>query len=69
MRIRLARQEKELEEKEKANIQELVKANKLYNKKVLQKKRAACIKEKEERNRLAAVKAKEVTKHRAERER
>jgi hypothetical protein len=69
VRMRLARQEKEAEEKEKANMKELAEANKLYNEKVLQEKRAARAKEKEERDRLAAVKAKEVAERKAERER
>ena len=50
MRIRLARQEKEAEKKEKASIKELAKANKLYNKKVLQEKCNTHAKEKVEHN-------------------
>ena len=67
--MRLARQEKEAEEKEKASIKELAEANKLYNEKVLQEKRNARAKEKVERDQLKAEKAKEVAQRKAERER
>ncbi|KAF2647107.1 hypothetical protein K491DRAFT_742525, partial [Lophiostoma macrostomum CBS 122681] len=68
-RIKLAREERKVEEKEKANIKELAKANKLYNKKIVQEKRNTRTREKVERNRLKAKKAKEVAERKAERER
>ena len=69
VRMRLAKQEREAEEKEKANRKELKKASKLYNDKIAEEKREKRKKEKEERDRLAAVKAKEVAERKAERER
>ncbi|KAF2023545.1 hypothetical protein EK21DRAFT_80639 [Setomelanomma holmii] len=61
--MKLAREEREADKKEKASIKELAKANKLYNKKIAQEKRDTRAKEKEEQ------KAKEVSKRKAERER
>ncbi|PVH90255.1 hypothetical protein DM02DRAFT_548161 [Periconia macrospinosa] len=49
-RMRLAREEREADVKEKANMKELAKANKLYNEKIAQEKREARAKEKEERH-------------------
>ncbi|KAK4986649.1 hypothetical protein LTR50_005176 [Elasticomyces elasticus] len=68
-RMKLAREEREVEEKEKANMKELAKANKLYNKKIAQEKRNTRAREKEERDQLKAEKAKEVAERKAERER
>jgi hypothetical protein len=68
-RMRLARERREAEEKEKADKKELAKANKLYNEKVARQKRDARAREKEERDRLKAKKAKEVAERKAERER
>ncbi|KAF5844388.1 hypothetical protein GGP41_001375 [Bipolaris sorokiniana] len=68
-RMRLAREEREAGEKEKANMKELAKANKLYNEKFAQEKRGVCAREKEERDRLKTEKAKEVAERKAERER
>ena len=49
-RMKLAREEREADEKEKANMKELSKANKLYNEKIAQEKRDARAREKEERD-------------------
>ena len=49
-------------------MKELAKANKLYNEKLLQEKRDARAKEKEECDRLQAEKAKQVAECKAERE-
>jgi hypothetical protein len=65
----LSREEREAEEKEKVNIKELAKTNKLYNEKIAQEKRDARAWEKEERDRLKVEKAKEVAERKAERER
>jgi hypothetical protein len=48
--MKLAREEREAEEKKKADIKELAKANKLYNEKIAQEKRDARAREKEERD-------------------
>jgi len=66
--MKLAREEREADEKEKANMKELAKANKLYNEKIAQEKRDARAREKEERDWLKAKKAKEVAERKAERE-
>ena len=68
-RMKLAREEREAEEKEKANMKELAKANKLYKEKIAQEKRDARAREKEERDRRKAEKAEEVAERKAERER
>ena len=68
-RMKLAREEREADEKEKANMKDLSKANKLYNEKIAQEKRDARAREKEERDQLKAEKAKEVAERKAERER
>jgi hypothetical protein len=68
-RMRLARAEREADEKEKANMKELTKANKLYNENIMQEKRDARAREKKERNQLKANKAKEVAEREAQRER
>jgi hypothetical protein len=69
VRMKLAREEREAGEKEKATMKELAKANKLYNEKIAQEKRDARAREKEERDQLKAEKAKEVAERKAERER
>ncbi|KAF1354169.1 hypothetical protein EJ07DRAFT_134324 [Lizonia empirigonia] len=68
-RMRLAREEQEADKKEKADMKELAKANKLYNEKIAQEKRDARAREKVEREQLKAEKAKEVAERKAERER
>jgi hypothetical protein len=68
-RMKLAREEQEAGEKEKATMKELAKATKLYNEKIAQEKRDARAREKVERERLKAEKAKEVAERKAERER
>ena len=68
-RIRLAKEERVAEEKKKADIKELAKANKLYDEKIAQERRDARAREKEERDWLKAEKAKEVAERKAERER
>jgi hypothetical protein len=68
-RMKLAKEEREADEKEKANMKELARANKLYNEKIAQEKRDARAREKEERDQLKAEKAKEVAERKAERER
>lgn len=68
-RMRLAREEREADKKEKADMKELAKANKLYNDKIAQERRNARAREKEERKQLKAEKAKKVAERRAERER
>jgi hypothetical protein len=66
--MKLAKEEREADEKEKANMKELARANKLYNEKIAQEKRDARAREKEERDQLKAEKAKEVAERKAERE-
>jgi hypothetical protein len=68
-RMKLVREEREVDKKEKANMKELAKANKLYKEKIAQEKRNARVKEKEERDQRKAEKAKEVAERKAERER
>ncbi|KAF1361280.1 hypothetical protein EJ07DRAFT_78729, partial [Lizonia empirigonia] len=68
-RMRLAREEQEADKKEKADMKELAKANKLYNEKIAQEKRNARAREKVEREQLKAEKAKEVAERKAERAR
>jgi hypothetical protein len=58
-RMRLARAEREVDEKEKANTKGSAKANKLYNEKIIQEMRDTRAREKKERNQLKADKAKE----------
>jgi hypothetical protein len=67
--MRLAGAGREADEKEKANLKELAKANKLYNEKIAQEKRETRVREKEERDRLKAEKVKEVAERKAEKER
>jgi hypothetical protein len=48
--MRLARAEREVDEKEKANTKGSAKANKLYNEKIIQEMRDTRAREKKERN-------------------
>ncbi|KAF1922180.1 uncharacterized protein M421DRAFT_79297, partial [Didymella exigua CBS 183.55] len=59
-RIRLARDKQETDRKERANMKELAKANKLYNKTIAHEKRYARAGEKVEHKQLSADKTKEV---------